>query len=164
VHLVAPDKPATKNYAELIKPLQDHLKPKPLVTAERFRFHCRSQAEGEEVPQYMAELWRLADRCKLGTYLEEALRDRLVCGLKDGAVQKKLLTMEALTLTKEYATAHGEEAAKKRASELEVSASQIHLLASGSGHKAGARSAGPATCYCCGKVRHSPEVCFFKKQ
>ena len=48
-NLVAPDKPATKPYNELVAVLKAHLKPKPLVIAERFKFHRRNQAEGEEV-------------------------------------------------------------------------------------------------------------------
>ena len=53
-NLVAPEKPKAKTYTELMKVMLDHLKPKPLIIAERFRFHRRSQAEGERIPQYMA--------------------------------------------------------------------------------------------------------------
>ena len=56
----------------------------------------------------------------IGGYLEEALRDWLVCGLRNEATQKKLLTMEDLTLTRAYAVTHGEEAAQKQASELQA--------------------------------------------
>ena len=85
-NLVAPAKPGEKSYAELKKAMLDHLKPKPLVIAERFRFHRRNQTEGEGIAQYMAELRRLADRCKFGNHLEEALRDRLVCGIRSEQV------------------------------------------------------------------------------
>ena len=39
-----------------LKVMKDHLKPKPLVIAERFKFHRRNQHEGEMLPQYLAEL------------------------------------------------------------------------------------------------------------
>ncbi len=41
--LLAPTKPADKKFEKLVKVMKDHLKPKPLVIAERFKFHKRSQ-------------------------------------------------------------------------------------------------------------------------
>ena len=79
--LLAPVKPATKSYTELLEVLKNHLKPKPVIIAERFHFHQRQQKEGEGVAAYMAALRRLADKCEYGTHLEEALRDRFICGL-----------------------------------------------------------------------------------
>ena len=37
--LTSPDKPSTRTFDEIVKILSDHLTPKPLVIAERFRFH-----------------------------------------------------------------------------------------------------------------------------
>ena len=59
--------------------LQKHFETKPMVIVQRFHFHRRSQAPGESVAEYVAELCRLAMHYK---FEEEALRDRLVCGLK----------------------------------------------------------------------------------
>ena len=36
-NLLAPIKPATKSYSELVKVMKNHLKPKPLIIAERLR-------------------------------------------------------------------------------------------------------------------------------
>ena len=58
--LLTPDQPATKSYAELIAALKGHLSPKPLVIAERYRFHKRDQQSGETIAQYTAELRCLA--------------------------------------------------------------------------------------------------------
>ena len=44
--LLAPVKPADKSYKELKDVLKAHLKLKPLIIAERFRFHQRSQQTG----------------------------------------------------------------------------------------------------------------------
>ena len=57
--------------------------PKPLIITERFHFHRRSQASGESIAEYMAELRQLASKCNFGAYLEKALSDRLICGLKE---------------------------------------------------------------------------------
>ena len=106
--LIAPEKPAAKTYQELKEVLRKHLKPKPLVIAERFEFHQRCQREGETVATFMAELRKLADRCEFGDYLSQALRDRLVCGLGSEQIRRTLLTV---TLEKAYSKAHGMETA-----------------------------------------------------
>ena len=79
--LVAPVKPREMDYDDIVKVLQDHFAPKPLVIAERFCFHKRSQGEGETVAQYVAVLKRLSEHCEFSAYLADALRDRFVCGL-----------------------------------------------------------------------------------
>lgn len=38
-NLVGPEKPAAKKYDELVKFMKDHLHPKLIVIAERFKFH-----------------------------------------------------------------------------------------------------------------------------
>ncbi len=68
-NLVAPAKPSDKSYAQLTDIMKNHLDPKPLVIAERFRFHRRNQEEGESVSQYLAELRKLAERCDFEAYL-----------------------------------------------------------------------------------------------
>jgi len=49
-------KPSTKSYADLIEALKNHLKPEPILIAERFRFYCRNQAKDEDIAWYVAEL------------------------------------------------------------------------------------------------------------
>ena len=53
--------------------------------AARFLFHQRQQQPGESVAINLAELRKLAVPCEFGETLDEALRDRLVCGLRDEA-------------------------------------------------------------------------------
>ena len=70
------------------------------LIAERYHFHKREQAAGESVVQYLEELRRLAGRCYFGGYLDEALRDRFVCGLKNDHIQKGLMAEADLNLGK----------------------------------------------------------------
>ena len=51
---MAPSLPQEKTFAELSEVLKVHFEPKPLVIAERFLFHKRSQALGESIANYMA--------------------------------------------------------------------------------------------------------------
>ena len=80
--LLAPDLPSSKGYDVLVKTLKDHFEPKPVIIAERFHFHRRNQGIGESITDYLAELHRLSIHCEFEAYLEQALRDRLVCGLR----------------------------------------------------------------------------------
>ena len=62
-NLLAPTKPSDKSYSELVKVMKDHLKPKPLVIAERFKFYQRDQRDSETVAQHLAELHKLTEKC-----------------------------------------------------------------------------------------------------
>lgn len=164
-NLMAPAKPATKTYDELVTAMTRHLKPKPLVIAERFKFHQRNQAETESVSDFMAELRKLADKCQFRDHLDEALRDRLVCGLRSEAIQKRLLVEGDLTLQKAYETAHGMEAAARRAGELQtstrVTSGEVQFVRKPRVNQS--KTSDPA-CHRCGKSGHTPERCFYKRQ
>ena len=96
-NLVAPKKPAEYKFKELVDVLQRHFEPAPLMIAERFHFHKRDQHKGEGVADYAAVLKQYTERCDFVEFLEQALRDRFVCGLKNSAIQKKLLTEKKLS-------------------------------------------------------------------
>ena len=89
--LISPAIPASKTFPELIEVLGNHLKPKKLIVAERFRFHQRNQNEGEPVAQFEAALRKLASTCEFELFLNQALRDQFVCGIRSETTQKKLL-------------------------------------------------------------------------
>ena len=169
-NLLAPDLPSTKTLAALVGTLKNHFEPKPLVIAERFHFHQRTQNVGESIAEYIAELRRLTTYCQYGNHLEEALRDRLVCGLRSVHTQKKLLAIEDLTLAKAVKIAQGEEAADRNSQVLKRTEPTVNEVNEVASHKAcgrcGRTSHDPkdcyyrnATCYNCGKRGHIAEVC-----
>ena len=96
--LTSPQKPSDKSYDELKALIALHLKPKPLAIAERFRFYMyqRNQGKQETVSQFIAELRKLSEHCDFGEFLNQALRDRLVCGLSSVATQRKLLATSSI--------------------------------------------------------------------
>ena len=96
MNLLTPAKPSEKSYDDLKEALRLHFKPKALVIAERFRFYQRNQQAGESVMRYLVVLEHLTGRCEFGTFLDEALRDKLVCGLRNKAIQKRLLSEKNL--------------------------------------------------------------------
>ena len=58
---------------------------------QRFKFHSHSRKPGESVATYIAELKRLSEDCEFGDFLQEMLRDRIVCAINDPRIQRRLL-------------------------------------------------------------------------
>ena len=157
-NIIAPNKPASKEYGALVEALRAHLDPKPIVIAERFKFHRRNQREGESVAQYIAELRKLSTHCEFQDYLDQAIRDRLlVCGLSSEAIQKRLLSEKKLTLAAAQEIALGMEAAAKEATELQVSSKSSLEI-----NKITVDTA--KSCFRCARKGHTPENCYFKTQ
>ena len=59
----------------------------------------------------MSELRSLVEFCNFGTALDDMLRDRLVCGINDSAIQRKLLSERNLTFDKALEMAQSHEVA-----------------------------------------------------
>jgi len=118
--LLALTKPQDKSFDELATTLTTHFKPKPIVITECFYFHRHSQANGESVAEYVVELWRLATHCQFGEYLNKALRDRLVCGIRNTGIQKCLLSETELLLKKAIELSQAFEAAEKNAKDMQA--------------------------------------------
>ena len=96
--LSSPNLPSSKKYSEVKKLLQDHFSPKPIVIAERHRFWTAMQGENESISCFIVRLKNISTHCNFGSFLEEALRDRLVSGLhvRMSKTQTSLLAMADL--------------------------------------------------------------------
>ena len=162
--LTAPEKPATKSFDDLVKLLKGHLSPKPLIIAERFRFHKRDQRSDETVREYVVQIRKLSENCEFGTHLQDSMRDCLVCGLHNTDIQKKLLTEDKLTFEKSVDISTAMETAAKDALELQNKAhvaSGVNKVSSGKPP----RKQGPKPkhhCFHCNKGGHDPEDLYFK--
>ncbi|XP_064482940.1 uncharacterized protein LOC135395775 [Ornithodoros turicata] len=125
--LVHPRLPAEVDYAELVQILSGHFDPKPTELLGRCKFHKRDQLPSESISQYVTELRSIAKECNFGTPaarplqttaesgdavatpvdpvpaldtslpLKVMLRDRLICGVRDPALQQRLLTERNIT-------------------------------------------------------------------
>ena len=171
--LTAPSLPSSKTYEELKVTLNTHLSPQPLEIVERFRFHKRQQRDGESIQAFVVEIKRLSEHCRFGQTLDQALRDRLVCGLTDASIQQKLMQEVDLTFQKAYDKAIALEMATRDATELHSSASNnhgtIHAMAQAQSHRKHPTSNPNHSqqqhfphCASCGKSNHKRENCFFK--
>ena len=147
--LIAPDKPSETSYDEIAEALTKHLAPKKIVIAEMFRFHKREQKEGES-------LQKLAEHCDFGRGLADALRDRVVCGIRDEALQRRLLAKDNLTLAKTIELAEtferaGLDAAQLRGNAQQEPAQTLHRMPAKGRY---------TPCYRCGE-EHNPQQCRF---
>ena len=155
--LVAPDLPRTKSLDELVTVLKSHFEPKPLVIAERFRFYKRNQNATETVLEYAAELRHLAISCEFEAFLDSALRDNFVCGLRSEHVQKGLLTEADLTMTRAVEIAQAKETASRDAKDLKGSGSTaISKLTQSTSHSP---ACGTTSCHRCGSTDHKGQQC-----
>ena len=69
-------------------------------TYERFIFNRRNQEENESVDQYVTALRKLPHTCNFCSCLHDSLiRDRLVLGIRDESIRKKLLQEKKLNLS-----------------------------------------------------------------
>ena len=68
---------------------------------------------------FLAELKHLTKRCEFGRALDEMLRDRLVCGVCDIRIQRRLLAEPKLTLKRALGLALAIGAVDKDASEIQ---------------------------------------------
>ena len=91
----APNKPEELNFEALKAKLDAQYGTKKIVLAERYRFYTYKQLEGQSLPEYIAELRRLAATCEWSEeHLEGNLWDKFVMGLRNERLLQQLLTQD----------------------------------------------------------------------
>ena len=89
--LCLPEKPHDHTLEEIVDRVKAHFHPKPSPLIRRFEFNGRNQKQGETIAEFTAAIRKIADDCAYGTVLNDMLRDRLVFGVADKRLQKRLL-------------------------------------------------------------------------
>ncbi len=172
--LVSPAKVDDKTYKELVDALQSYYSPKPSEIVQRYKFNSRYRQPGESVSTYVAELRALAEFCNYGTALNDMLRDRLVCGINDTQIQRRLLSEKSLTFESAHTVALGLETAAKNIQTLQETGAgnATSISQEAAVHKIDSRaqleympqrreSAG-GSCYRCGQAGHIAARCRFR--
>ena len=64
---------------------------------EHYRFNSRNQQEGESLMDFALELQAIAEHCEFDKFLDTALRDRFVAGVKSSEIKRELLSLDSKT-------------------------------------------------------------------
>ena len=180
--LVSPAKVTEVSFDEIVTKAKAHFNPKPSPIVKRYEFNTRRQGENESIAVYVAELQKIAEHCEYSAVLGDMLRDRLVCGVVDKGIQRRLLQQVDLTFDKALEIALAAEAADKDSRRLMPAAADkdqptpigdlpVHNPpGSKNNHprqmrpqnKGGEKQPDKEECYRCGG-RHEPAHCPFKQ-
>ena len=116
--LSLPRKPTDYSFQELLTKAKTHFHPKPSPIVKRFEFNARVQQEGETVV-FVTALRNIAEHCSYpDDILHDMLRDRIVRGIRDKAVQRTLLKESKLTYDTALDTALAAKAAAHDSKQL----------------------------------------------
>ena len=96
--LVSPASVDDSTYPQLTGELEEYYNPKPSEIEQRFKFNSRCRQPMESVATFVTELRALAKHCNYAAgSLDSLLRDRLVCGINDMQMQRRLLSEKEIT-------------------------------------------------------------------
>ena len=105
---------------DLVAKMKAHREPKPSVIVQHYQLNSHQHATSETVAEYVAAFHKLAEHCNFGDTLDKMLCDRLVCGIANTAVEKRLLTGPKLTFTKAVTMAQAVEFTENGSRELQL--------------------------------------------
>ena len=80
-----------EKYDVILNKFKTFYAPKVNITCERYKFFTRSQEEGEWIDRYATALHSLARTWKFGDIRDLLIRDRIVLGVKNPRLSKRLL-------------------------------------------------------------------------
>ena len=160
-NLIAPAEPATKTYKDLVGELTKHHSPKPSEVVQRLQFYSRDRKPGESVSTYVAELRSIAIFCNFEGTLDKMLRDRLVGGIDNVQIRRRLRQEKDLDFAKALEIAQSLEAVEKNEKTLqhERDADAVLKLSKPKRQDAPQKS---QPCSRCGKSNHTAANCRFK--
>ena len=86
------------DYDKVLYEFEKYASPRKKVVVERFLFNTRKQQEGEPFDFFVTDLKKLVKTCEYGDQTDSVLRDRIVLGISDLAVQERLLRITEVSL------------------------------------------------------------------
>ena len=127
--LVNPNEIIDLFLVDIVGVLTAHYHPHTIKIAECYNIFKCMQEDGERVADFVANLNRLANICNFGQYLNIALHDQLVYGLRDCKCQRNLLSISDLTLDVALQKSTAAETADKGSKHVRADMTMTNLLA-----------------------------------
>lgn len=103
----------TVKYDTVIKEFDNYFEPKQNEIINTVNFHRRQQEELETFDSYYADLRKISKNCNFTNMEDRMLRDRIVMGVFDKKLQRKLLEVGDLTLDKALTMCRAAELSKE---------------------------------------------------
>lgn len=88
----------TPKFEDLLKEFDNYFEPKQNVIINTYNFNSRNQEDGETFDSFYAEIRKLVKCCNYEDQENRMLRDKIVMGIRDRNLQRKLLENRNLTL------------------------------------------------------------------
>ena len=162
-----------KDISKVLQKMSDFCKGITNETYERYLFNVRGQGAGESIDDFYGALLHLSKNCNFGELRNSLIRDRIIVGVKDVAVRKRLLQKQDLTLEVCMQISRSFEATDQQLQSMqkkdaEVSFVKKHRKPQRKHSSASASSEHPSSkktsnnskkCYCCGQQRHPRSQC-----
>ena len=156
-------------YETIVAKFDAHFLPKRNIIHERFVFFSRFQKEDEPSEKFITDLHQLAETCEFGQMRDEMIRDRIVVGVSDPEMSKKLQLDHNLTLAKAIEIVRMSEqiieqqSLQRQALSTEPSVNRVRRRScSRCGGSCGSRFNCPArnaTCHQCSRKGHYAQQC-----
>lgn len=159
-----------EDFDTVLAKYDEYFFPKRNVIHERACFYQRSQRPGEKAEMFIRALYEMSEHCDFGAYREEHIRDRIVVGILDKELSRRLQLESRLTLADTVQTVRqSEEVAlqvHQQQGEASVAVQEVRGKAAAKSkqrrqppRKENGQRVDPK-CGRCGKMRHSnPEMC-----
>ena len=77
-----------------------YCEPRKNIVFERYQFWNRNHNASEPIDQWVTDLRSKAAKCEFGTFESDMIRDKVVFGVRDDRIKKRLLREADLTLHK----------------------------------------------------------------
>ena len=170
--LCTPSRPNDKTFPEICDLLKQHVSPDPNIIVERCAFYGRSRKESESVAEFVAQLRHLSRHCAFSDNLNDQIRDRIVCGVNNSDIQRKLLAVgNTLTLDTTLKLAISIETASKNAQSIGQNNFGQHAVDSkdknchrcGNNHDPNSCPFKNKDCFYCKNIGHTAKMCRKKK-
>ncbi|KAG7298860.1 hypothetical protein JYU34_017315 [Plutella xylostella] len=120
-------KKKSESLSDVLSQFDEFFLPKKNTTVERHKFFTREQKDFESTEQYVYELNKMAATCNFKDLCDELVKDRLICGINDGALRERLLREPDLTLSRALDICRLAELSRVQAGSIKTERSSHHV-------------------------------------